>query len=50
MAEKIVIAWIAKLPPAMDNSLNNNAMLMVSYAPIFLLLNGFWIVDNKVFL
>lgn len=48
LAEKIVIAWVAKLPPAMDNSLNNNAMKMVSFAPIFLLLNGFWLVDNRV--
>lgn len=32
----------------MDNSLNNNAIKMVSYAPIFLLMNGYWLVDNKI--
>lgn len=31
----------------MDNSLNNNALNMVSFAPLFLLMNGFWFVDNK---
>lgn len=48
MAEKIVIAWVARLPPAMDNSLNNNALNMLLFGPVFLLMNGFWIVDNKV--
>lgn len=41
------MAWVAKLPPAMDNSLSNNALSMLKYAPVFLLLNGFWMVDNK---
>jgi len=45
--EKIAVAWVARLPPAMDNSLNNNALNMVSFAPLFLLMNGFWFVDNK---
>lgn len=31
----------------MDNSLNNNALNMITFAPIFLLMNGFWFVDNK---
>ena len=46
--EKITIAWIARMPPAMDNSLNQNALSMVSFAPIFLLMNGFWMIDNKI--
>lgn len=28
--------------------MNTNAILMVGYAPIFLLVNGFWMVDNKI--
>ena len=35
------------MPPAMDNSLNTNALRMVSFAPMFLLMNGFWMIDNK---
>lgn len=48
LCEKIAIAWVARLPPAMDNSLNNNALRMVSFAPMFLLMNGFWMVDNRI--
>ena len=35
------------MPPAMDNSLNTNALKMVSFAPMFLLMNSFWMIDNK---
>jgi len=31
----------------MDNTLSNNAIGAIMWAPIFLLFNGFWIVDNK---
>jgi hypothetical protein len=47
VSEKIAIAWVARLPPAMDNSLNNNALMMITYAPLFLLMNSFWMVDNR---
>ena len=47
LGEKIAVAWVARLPPAMDNSLNNNALTMASFAPLFLLMNGFWFMDNK---
>lgn len=32
----------------MDNALNNNALSMVTFAPMFLLMNGFWMIDNKI--
>ena len=47
IAEMIGVAWVARLPPAMDNALNNNAIKMLRIAPVFLLVNGFWMVDNK---
>jgi hypothetical protein len=31
----------------MDNSLSNNALGQIKWAPLFLLFNGFWIVDNQ---
>lgn len=46
--EKVAIAWCARMPPAMDNALNNNALSMVTFAPMFLLMNGFWLIDNKI--
>lgn len=47
VAERIAVAWVARLPPAMDNSLNNNAISMIKFAPLFLIMNGFWMVDNR---
>lgn len=34
-------------PPAMDNVLGNRALQIVRWAPLFLLFNGFWMVDNQ---
>lgn len=45
--EKITIAKVARLPPAMDNQLNDSALNLFSFAPIFLIMNGYWMVDNK---
>jgi len=47
ISERILLAYAVRLPPAMDNVLTKNAMSMVKMAPLFLLCNGFWMVDNK---
>lgn len=31
----------------MDDSLTKNAVGIIKYAPIFLLFNGFWMIDNQ---
>lgn len=31
----------------MDNSLSNNALNQIKWAPVFLLFNGFWLIDNQ---
>lgn len=47
LSEMTAVAWVARLPPAMGNSLNNTVLHMLQWAPLFLLMNGFWIVDNR---
>ena len=32
----------------MDNQLNDSALHLFSFSPIFLVMNGYWMVDNKV--
>lgn len=46
-SERVQIAYTVRQPPAMDNSLSNNALAQIKWAPLFLLFNGFWIVDNQ---
>lgn len=46
-SERIQIAYTVRQPPAMDNSLSNNALKQIRWAPMFLLFNGFWITDNQ---
>ena len=47
ICEKTQLAYTVKLPPAMDDSLSNNALRMIQFAPLFLLFNGYWMIDNQ---
>lgn len=47
LCERIVVAWSVKLPPAMDDTLSNNAIKLLKFSPLFLLFNGYWMLSNK---
>jgi len=46
ITEKIQVAWLVQLPPAMDDQITRHVMSLLKYAPIFLLCNGYWLLDN----
>merc|ERR1712146_319701 len=47
ITEKYCIYYIYKAPPAYDEKLNNKALKVLSFAPLFLLSFGFWMLTNK---
>jgi hypothetical protein len=47
ICERITVAYFCKMPPAMDDSLSTNALNKLKWAPLFLLFNGFWMLDNR---
>lgn len=49
LSERIQVAWNYRLPPAMDNSLSDSVLSIMKYAPIMLLFNGYWLMDNLQF-
>lgn len=49
VAERIQVAYNYRQPPAMDNSLSDSVMSIMKYAPIMLLFNGYWLMDNRQF-
>jgi hypothetical protein len=49
LAERIQVAYNYKQPPAMDNSLSDSVLSIMKYAPLMLLFNGFWLMDNRQF-
>lgn len=49
LAERIQVAYNYRLPPAMDNSLSDSVLSIMKYAPLMLLFNGYWLMDNKQF-
>jgi hypothetical protein len=49
LAERIQVAKNYRMPPAMDNSLSDSVLSIMKYAPLMLLFNGYWLMDNKQF-
>lgn len=49
LAERIQVAYNYRLPPAMDNSLSDSVLSIMKYAPLMLLFNGYWLMDNRQF-
>jgi hypothetical protein len=45
--EKYHMAYTYQLPPSLDDKLTDNAISVLRYAPILLLFNGFWMMDNQ---
>lgn len=45
--ERYHMAYTYQLPPAFDDKMSNNFLNMLKYAPLLLLLNGYWMLSNK---
>jgi len=46
ITERIAVAYLAKLPPALDSKLTDNCISVLRWAPLLLLFNGYWMVSN----
>ena len=44
--ERYHIAYTYRLPPSMDATLTNNAIQVLSYAPLLMLVQGAWMLGN----
>lgn len=49
LGERVNVAYNYRLPPAMDNSLSDAVLSIMKYAPLMLLFNGYWLMDNRQF-
>jgi len=47
ICERTLMAYVVRLPPALDQKLTVNAILLLKYAPLLLLFNGYWMLSNK---
>ena len=46
VGERIMCAYIVKLPPAMGDYMTNSTISSLKFSPILLLINGFWMLSN----
>ena len=47
ITERYQLAFTYTMPPAMDDMLTKNALHLLSYSPLALLLNGYWMFSNQ---
>lgn len=48
VSERISIAYYSKLTPALDDTLTINALSVLKWAPLILLMNCYWMLSNKL--
>lgn len=47
ICERIIVAYYMKQPPALDNKLITNCLKMLKWAPLLMLMNGYWMLSNQ---
>ena len=47
IVERIIVAYVVRIPPSLDIQLTRNCIKMLEWAPLLLLFNGYWMVSNK---
>lgn len=46
LCERIIVAYCCQQPPIMDDKLTKNCIEMMYFSPLFLLINGYWMLSN----
>lgn len=46
LAERVQVAYFIRQPPAMDDALSKSVLSILKFAPLCLLFNSFWLMDN----
>lgn len=46
MLERYCVAYTYQIPPSLDDRMTNNAIQLLLKAPIFYMINGFWMLTN----
>lgn len=47
ICERVQLAYIVRCPPQMGDTMINQFIQIVKLAPILLILNGWWMLDNQ---
>ena len=47
ICERWIVAYQVQLPPALDDKLTQNLIKMLAFSPLFMLLNGYWMLSNE---
>ena len=45
--ERLQFAYFYREPPTFDNKLNDRALKLLFYAPLLMIINGYWLLTNR---
>lgn len=46
VSERIIVAYLMRQPPSLNDELSINALEILKWAPLLMLLNGYWMLSN----
>ena len=47
LLERYCMAYIYEMPPALNHELTANTHLVLQFAPLMMLCNGYWMLSNN---
>lgn len=47
ICERITVAFMVRIPPALNDMLTNNLISKCKYAPLLMMINGYWMLSNQ---
>jgi hypothetical protein len=47
IVERVCLAYSYRLPPSFDDALNKSALSILKFAPLTMMLFGFWVMGNR---
>ena len=45
--ERYQVAYTYPMPPALDDRMTKNALSLLTFSPVLLMMNGYWMLSNK---
>ena len=47
VSERLMFAYFYRKPPLFNNDMNRASIQILYYAPLFMLINGYWLLGNR---
>lgn len=49
LGQRIIVAKFSRQPASMDDQMCKSILQILNFAPLIFIMNGYWLMDNKLF-